>query len=141
MPGILLGRSAVLEVSTDGGSVYNPVGNVSDVSLDRTVDETDTTTFDDAGDRAFLPNHSDQTISFTLKVDETAGQLDTIWTSLLTKVIHKWRLKSDDDSGVAKQLDVDAFVSSASEGHPMEDVMGLDVSLRGTGVLTRTTQA
>lgn len=141
MPGILLGRSAVLLVSTDGGSVYNAVGNVSDVSLDRTVDETDSTTFDDAGDRAFLPNHSDQTISFTLKVDETAGQLDTIWTSVLTKVIDKWRLKSDDDSGVAKQLDVDAFVSSVSEGHPMEDVMGLDVTLRGTGALTRVTQA
>ena len=63
--------------------------------------------FEDAGDRAFLPNHSDQTVSFTLKVDETAGQLDTIWTSLLTKVIYKWRLKSDEDSGVAKQLDVE----------------------------------
>lgn len=141
MAGILLGREAVLEVSTDGGSVYNPVGNVSDVSIDANVDETDSTTFDDVGVRAFLPNHSDQTLSFTLKVDETAGQLDTLWTSLLTKATFDWRIKSKDESGVAKQLDTKGFVSSLSEGHPLEDVMGLDVSIRGTGALTRVTQA
>ena len=71
-----IGTGATLYVNDGGG--YVEVNNITNISMDLSADEADSTDNDDAGYKSNLFGNSQLTMSVDCNYDEQAGQVDVI---------------------------------------------------------------
>ena len=127
------GRLSRVQMNT--GSGYNNLGGIVDVTLNGNVDEIECTDHDSNGIREFLPNHLDFTMDITLRWDEDEPQqielLNTLIPSPTTFLLYFFL----EDTTGRVQFESDAFITTYSPSGPLDDVAGLDVSLRLSNVV------
>ena len=130
----IAGRVSRVEVSYDGGSTYNNLGGIVDVTLNGNVDELECTTHDSNGIREYIPNHLDFTMDMTMRWDETdAAQNGLVDTLIPSPASFKVYFMLEQTSG-RRRFEADAFITSFSPSGPLDDTAGLDVSLRLSAV-------
>ena len=121
----------VLSFSTDGGTVYNPVANVTEVGvLDVSVDTLETTTHGSAGQwRTFVSGLKDGgELRMSINYDPTThneiyseiGQDDT-----------KFRV-SLPDTGAAT-VSFDGVITGWSSSAPMDDLLTAEITIKVSG--------
>jgi hypothetical protein len=132
------GRFAKLRLSADGGTTYENLGGIIDLTLNINVDELETTTHDSNGVRSFIPNHSDFTLEASGRwEDGDPGQgmaLDAIDAKQTLQFIFTMETRHG-----AKQWEGSCFGTNASPAGPLDDTAGMDLSFRCSGV-SRTVQ-
>ena len=74
-----LGRSAVLKVVADGGTLA-AIAKLTDISFSINAGEIDVTTFDDAGERRYVKGNTDMTCDFSFIYADNGdtAQLDVL---------------------------------------------------------------
>lgn len=128
------GRLSKLEVSTDGGATYLPVGGIVDVTPNFNLDELEVTSHDDAGHRRFIPNHDDMTLDGSMRfIDGDPGQ-DAVINALGNKTMLAFRYYPSIHAG-KKMITGSLFPTSVALGAPLDDAQGLDFTLRCSGAL------
>lgn len=134
MPSMAIpGRLAKLELSPDGGTTFENLGGIVDVTMNLNVDELETTTHDSNGVREYLPNHSDVTWDVSCRwMDGDPGQ-EILMVAVFAHTVFPLRFYMEVVSG-RKRFDGNGFATSASPAGPLDDTGSLDVSIRGSGV-------
>lgn len=134
----IAGRISTLEVSTDGGTSYDPVGKLVDATLNLNVDELECTTHDSAGAREYLPNHHDATLDGTLRWDQDDVGQGVILDKAFDKTLAKYRFRIETGTGRLEFV-ADGFATTYSPGTPLDDTTNIDFTIRLSG-LTKGTQ-
>ena len=134
-----LGRNALLAVSTDGGTTYNNVARVTEVSLSRSQDEEEFTSHDDSGDRVYAAGHRSREFSFSAIYDEGDTGQDACKTSYTAGTTYYWRFRPTTGSA-NDQFIGQGFVTSLDHSGPLEGFQGFDGTVRISGALTESAQ-
>lgn len=136
VPGFL----AKVAVSTDGGSVYNVVGELRDVTLTLEADEIDATSKDSAGWREFIEGLKQWSGSAEALYLEANVAQDALYNALINRTLVKLRFRPKGDQVGFKQFIGDAVITGFEPGLPTDDAIANAITFRGTGALTQSTQ-
>lgn len=133
-----LGRASRFEVRAVGDTAFVIVGGDVDFTMNGSLSETEVTSKDDNGHRAYLPNHDDWTADLSMRfLDQDPGQ-ELVWAMMFNKTRLEFRARFDEVSGHMQWTGM-CFPTKLSPGAPLEDASKLDTTLRLSGVL-RTSQ-
>lgn len=135
----IAGYNALLYVSTDGGTTYNPIGELKDVTLTVKQDAIDATSHDSAGWKEFIPGVSEWTAKAeALYIDANATQ-DAVFNALINKTILKFRLTPKTGSGLEK-FEGSGIITDWELAGPNTAAAAVSISIQGTGALTKGVQ-
>lgn len=124
--GAIQGRLASLEVSEDGDTFY-VVGGIIDLSLSRSYEEHERTTYDSAGQKNFDLGHEDRTMTFSAHLDEDdSGQVLLVNYAEDKQALH-YRYKQKTGGRVYTGR---AIVTQLDMSGELDSTAGLDVTLR-----------
>lgn len=125
-------------ISTDGGTNYIVLGEMREATLSIEAEELDATSFDSGGWSEFVSGlKSWEVESEGLYVQADAGQ-DALYNALVNGTKVKVRLLPKDGAG-NKGFQGDAIVTSWELNPPVDDVVTVSATFRGTGALTTYT--
>lgn len=134
------GFNATIEISTDGGTVYNPVGEMRDVTLQLEMAEIDATSKDSAGWGEIIAGIQRWSVTAEgLFVDGNTGQ-DALYDALTGRTLVKLRLRPRVASGLDQYVG-DAYITGWENAEPLEDAVAVNITARGSGALTKSNQA
>lgn len=137
--GAIPGFNAKLAVSTDGGSVYNDIGEMRDVTLTVEADEIDATSKDSAGWREFLEGLTQWGgTAEGLWLDVNTGQ-DAVYNALVAKTTVMLRLRPKTGAGLDQYIGT-AIITGYEVANPLDDAVAVNITFRGTGALAKSAQ-
>lgn len=132
------GYTGQIYASTDGGTTWNPVGEAREATLNVSTDELDATSFDSVGWKEYIPGMKEWTCDTeNLYVRSNAGQ-QALWTTLVAGAKLNLRLLPKIGTGNIGYTG-QAFITSWEIGEPVDDIVSLSVSFRGTSALAEYT--
>lgn len=127
------GYLAELDVSPDNGATFLTLDSLVDGSVNGNVDELECTTHASKGVRRYIPGHRDETMDITMRWDEDDPALilvlDSVFPSPTTFMV-MWLMERRVGRRVYRG---DAFLTSHSPNANLDDVAGLDTSMRLSG--------
>lgn len=130
----IAGRFGVLEVSSDGGTVWVRLGHLVDATLNVNIDELECTSHDSNGQRTYHPNFSDVTIDGSARwVDGDPGQ-SIVALAVFAKTMFRLRFRLSTGQG-DKYFEAEAFATSWSPSSPLDDTANIDFTLRLSGTV------
>lgn len=134
------GRLGRVAISDDGGSIYVDINGIQEATLNGALDEIETTSHDTGTVRTYLQGRRDATIDLSMFWDEADPGQDKVSAAFFGQTVPKLRFRMEEATGLDEFLDVDAFVTSYTEGSPNDDAATLDVSFRITGAFSPAAQ-
>lgn len=135
----LPGFNAKLAVSTDGGSIYNDIGELRDVTVTVEADEIDATSKDSAGWREFIQGLKQWGGSAEgLYLQANVGQ-DAVYNALVNGTLVKLRFRPKAGAG-NDQFIGDAIITGYEPAGPLDDAIAVSINFRGTGALANSVQ-
>jgi hypothetical protein len=134
------GYLGVLAVSTDGGSTYNPIGELTDMDVTITTKMLDATSHSSGGAEEYVPGNT----GWTATAKALAVYSDTAQSAIQAALTPKTKLKFRIDPvgttvGLPRRVG-DGFIESWKEAEPASNLVAVDLSIRGTGPLVFSTQ-
>lgn len=133
------GFNAVLAISTDGGSVYNTIGELKDFTLTIEHNLINATSKDSAGWEEMIPGLKKWSISGgALYLNANAGQ-DAAYDALVNGTKIKLRMRPRVSTGWDQYVG-DAYIDNWEIANPLDDAVAVNVSATGTGALTNSNQ-
>lgn len=134
------GFNAKVAVSTDGGSVYNVIGELRDVTLTLEADEIEATSKDSAGWREFIEGLKQWGGSAEHLYLEANVPQDALYSALINRTLVKLRFRPKGDTVGFQQFIGDAVITGWEPALPTDDAVAVSITFRGTGALTKSTQ-
>lgn len=138
--GALPGYLGVLSISTDGGTTYNPIGELTDVTLKFAQKMLDATSHASAGAEEFVPGNSGWTgtaKALSVFADTAQAALAGV---LSGKTKCKFRFDPVGTNTGKPRREGFGYISDWQEDQPNTNLVALSLSIQGTGVLTFSTQ-
>lgn len=134
------GFNAVIEVSTDGGTVYTPVLEVRDFKLKRGRKLMDATSHSSGGDEESKPgNRNWSATAEALRVHSDAGQ-GVVEAALESGAELKIRYRPKGTGAGRPQKIGSILIEDMEEAAPNSDLLATNISFRGTGPLVTSNQ-
>lgn len=138
----LAGRSGLLAISTDGGSTYNSIGGVKEITMTVDQETYDVTDHDSGAWMEHIVGRHTVTMSATLNYDEANTYQEALLaTGLMSGTMCYFRYRPNTSSGVAKEYYGQGSVTSVEISSPNDGPAEISLDLQVTGALTRGTQA
>lgn len=134
------GRNAFVYYTSDGGSTYNLIARVKDITIPQNTDEEETTSHDSAGVREYIPGHSDNTATLTVVFDDTDATHAFLQSAADNKTQFGFRFRPRVASGAAQRTWSSGFITSLEKSAPLEGVQEMTVTIRLSGTPTNSTQ-
>lgn len=134
------GRNAFVYYTSDGGSTYNLIARVKDITIPQNTDEEESTSHDSAGVREYIPGHSDNTCTLTMVFDDTDSTHQFLQTAADAKTQFGFRFRPRVASGAAQRTWSSGFITSLEKSAPLEGVQEMTVTIRLSGTPTNATQ-
>jgi predicted secreted protein len=132
------GYNGKIYISNDGGSTYNAIGEVNDMTLSIKTDDMEATSFDSVGWKEFIPGLKEwEADTEALYLYTNTGQ-DNLYNALVAGSVLKLRLLPKTGTG-NKGYQGDAFITEWEFNNKVDDVVSLSASFRGTSSLTTYT--
>lgn len=131
-----LGRHATVEISTDGGSTYNTLGELKDPDLGHNVDLHDVTANDDDAWKTTLIGHKQLMLSGVCNYDKTNTAQMALITAFDGSTTVAVRFRPYGNTSGHKQYTFTADVSSADTSFPTQGVAELSFELQSNGTVT-----
>lgn len=132
------GFSAKVEISVDGGTSYQTIGEARDATLSISQNEIEATTFDSAGWSEFIPGLKEWNVDIEALYVPTNVAQENLYEALVDGAMLKVKLLPKTGAGnIGYKGDV--FVTSWEINPTPDDVIAVSVSFRGTGVLEQYT--
>lgn len=136
----IAGYQGKVYISSDGGTTYNPIGEIRDATLTINSSEIDATSFDSGGWSEFIPGLKDWEVSAEgLYVVANAGQ-SALYNALVNGSTVKIRLLPKTGTGNTG-YEGNAIITSWEINNTTDDAVSISASFRGTGALTTYTAA
>lgn len=136
----IAGLLATLELSIDGGTTYQKIGECKDMTLTVQGSEVDVTSHDSGDWKEFIYGRKEWSAEAeALYVDSNAGQ-DNVYTALNGKTIIKLRFRPAGAASGKDQFTGDALVLNWDLSGPNDDAAASKLSFKGTGALTKAAQ-
>ena len=129
----IAGRLSRLEVSTDGGTVYNDVGNLVSATMNLNVDALECTVHQDNGARTFVPGHHDATIDGSLRWEQDDTGQAAIRASAFAKTTLDYRFRIETGSGRVEYTG-QGFATSYSPSTDLDDTANIDFTIQMSGL-------
>lgn len=133
------GRRGFVDISTDGGTTWRRVAGLIDCTLNRTLDEVETTTHDSNGTKEFEPGLDEASFDMSVMYDDQDPAQLALEDSYDTKSTFLFRYFPVVLAG-KRRYDGGGFVTSFSQAAPLNDMQTIDITVRVSGTITRETQ-
>jgi TP901-1 family phage major tail protein len=135
----LVGTGSTLDISTDGGSTYVEIANITNIGPTIDQNEIDSTDNDDAGWKSNLAGDK----QFTLSVDcfyseEDPGQ-DAVMDAIYDGTKPTWRYRTQVGSG-KKQKIFTGLVTSVNDPSPHGEAVTFSFEVKSTGTVAKSNQ-
>ena len=136
----IAGYNGVMYVSPDGGTTWNPVAELQDVTLKITTKMLDATSHASAGHEEYVPGNDNWTATVSaLDIFTDAGQ-GNITAAITPKTKLQFRFDPKGTStGLPRRFGY-GYVESWEEKQPNAELEVVNITLRGTGALQFLTQ-
>lgn len=134
-----LGRLRSIAISTDGGTTWTPVGNLTDGTWNGTRDEVESTDADSGDSKEFLAGRQSHTLDFTCRYNEADAGQAALETAFFDGTTPKFRWRSETLTGI-KERQADGIVTALNHQTPDADTQNLTGTIRITGAVTKSTQ-
>jgi predicted secreted protein len=136
----IAGYNGALQISPDGGTTWHVFGELTDAETNFQQDMLDATSHTSAGHKEFVPGNDEWTATAKgLSVVADVGQLD-LANALSGKTKLKLRIDPYGTAVGKPRREGFAFISNWKEAQPNTNLVAVDITFRGTGVLTFSTQ-
>lgn len=123
-----VGFNGKFAVSSDGGSTYNDVSDMTSGDFDRTVSKTNCTSFDDAGQAKKVTTQAETSWSGSCNYNSgNAYQAAIRAASMsLTVLYYRWRPEGDT---AGKRQHIFSGVPGFKTGNPVDGVINCDIDI------------
>ena len=135
-----LGNNAVIQVSDDGGSTYDTVGEVKDSNLDFSQDNHNATSNDDGLFKVEVAGHKQAVLTFTYNYDESDAGQTTLRTAYLAGTTLMFKYRPRGTLAGYKEALFSANPTAVPISAPTEGVMETAASYTSTGAITFSDQ-
>lgn len=135
-----LGRLGTVEISTNGGANYTPIGRLIDPTVSLESAEVNVTDHDSGAWEEFLQGRKNWSVEAPCRYDEADAGQDTAIQAAFDGTQVKVRFRMKGAGAGNKQLIGDAFVRAVPMNAPNDEAADLGLTFRGTGALARSTQ-
>lgn len=134
------GRLGTVEISTDGGSTYNPIGKMTNPKYSLNQSAIKTTTHDSGAFEESIPGRISGTLDIPCLLDEAdVGQVAML-TAITSQTVAKFRFRAK-GAGVGNfQFVSDGWVSDGEQDAPLDDAADLTFKVNLTGTIAKSTQ-
>lgn len=127
------GKDGVVKVTGEGASTQQTVGQITDFSIEETVDTVECTHMGDSA-RTFQPTYTTWTVSATVRWDpDDAGQSEVVVGDTVALALYP-----EGDSTGDVEWTGDAIVISINTTVEMEELVASEVEFQGTGALDKS---
>lgn len=136
------GKNAVLKLDNSAGTLVDLSAYLDEISMPRSVETGETTTFNGTSAKTYITGLSDATISLGGKFDSTADAHFTgILTALLAGTIDSVSFEYGKEGSTAGRVKYsgEALLTSYEISSPVADVVTFSAELQVTGAITRGT--
>lgn len=127
-------------ISTDGGTNYNEIAEIKEMTLNLTSELEDATSHDSGGWREFIEGLKTWTIDTETNYIVASTVKNDLFAALVagTKLLIRFR---PNDTVGSDQFEGTVLVGEFTPASPLADPGNLSVTLQGCGTLTKTTVA
>ena len=125
-------------VSTDGGSSFNGIAEITEMSLNLTAELEDATSHDSAGWREFIEGLKTWSIDTETMYITASTTKDDLFAALVAGSELLVRFRPNDTVG-QDQFEGSVKVGEFTPSSPLADPGSLSVTLQGSGPLVKTT--
>jgi len=124
-------------VSTDGGSVYNEIAEIKEMTLNLSAELEDATSHDSGGWREFIEGLKTWTVDTETNYIVASTTKDDLFAALVagTKLLIQFR---PNDTTGSDQYEGTVLVGEFTPGSPLADPGNLSLTLQGCGVLSKS---
>lgn len=133
MTSALHAKGGLLKRSTDGGSTYTTIAEVTDINVDESAEDIDATSHDSGSYRERIYGMLDVGVTFTINFNPSQSTQTGVRGLLRSKTVGKFRYIAP---GGGEQIDFDALVTQASTPVPVDGKLSMDITLANTGTPT-----
>jgi hypothetical protein len=134
------GYNGAFYVSPDGGTTWQPVGELRNVTLNMKVDALDATSHSSGGHKTRVPGLDEwDATAEVLAIFADAGQA-AIAAALTAKTRIKFRFDPAGSATGKPRREGFGFFSSWSEKQPTAELVAVDINITGDGELAFSTQ-
>lgn len=133
------GRVGSVAVSTDGGTVYNAIGCVTDLTINKSKGEFENTCRSSQDYRTYGQDRKDVTVDFTAIWDEDDAQLMLVSDAYDSDTLYYYRFRYETDSG-KREWTGQGFVTNFTDNDPNDGGSTVTATIRITGAWTKATQ-
>ena len=133
-----IGYTQTIDVSSDGGTSWTPVGKVKDVDFPNEGDKVDSTTNDDGGYKAESEGLKQRSLSFPCNYDSDDAGQNMIRTADEAGTQLYWRYRPR--GNVAGEREHKFYgIPKADGSTPTADMAEMTVTVMSSGVVTHST--
>jgi hypothetical protein len=134
------GRLGTVEVSTDGGSTYNPIGKLINPKYTMNTAAIKTTTHDSGAFDESLPGRISGSLDLPCLLDEADAQQVALLNGITGQTVFKFRFRTK-GAGVGNfQYIADGWVSDGEQDAPLDDAADMSFKITLTGTIAKSTQ-
>ncbi len=134
-----VGRLALIDISTDGGTVYNTIGRLVDGTVEMTTDEIDYSSHDSGGFREFEAGLTSGQITATFVYDEDETEQEALYSAFLARTTRDFRFVTESGAPNAA-ITAEGIVTSFSHSAGLDAMQMIDVTIRLSGTIARADQ-
>ncbi|MDR4483829.1 MAG: phage major tail protein, TP901-1 family [Nitrospirales bacterium] len=135
----IAGFKGQMFLSTDGGSNYNKVAELKDVTLTVERDTIDVTNHSQSGWKENILGAAQWSASAEALFVNDDVQLQALYDALINQTTLKFRFVAEEVAG-KKKWEGDGIVTSFELSFPNDDAAGASMEILGSGALTAGTQ-
>lgn len=135
----IAGLAATLEISSDGGTTFNKIGECKDITLTVNGEVIDATSRDSQGWKEGIPGLLDWSAEGEAFYVASDVAQDNVYAALTGRTPVKVRFRPKVGTG-NDSFTGDALIASWALSAPLGDAASSPISLTGTGPLVRSAQ-
>lgn len=135
----IAGFKGQMLLSTDGGSTYNKVAELRDVTLTVERDTIDVTNHSQTGWKENILGAAQWSASAEALFVNDDAQLQALYDALINQTTLKFRFVAEETAG-KKKWEGDGIVTNFELAFPNDDAAGASMEILGSGALTAGTQ-
>jgi TP901-1 family phage major tail protein len=133
------GKDAELAISSDGGSTYNTVAGVVDITINFSDELADVSDKDSSGHKEYIPGFDDVTVDVSLRWEEDDTYFADLEAAAIDKLVRNWQIRPQTDVGSIEYTGA-GYISSFSVEMPNDDAVQASATIQITGGLTSSAQ-
>lgn len=133
------GFNAKIYSSSDGGSTFQLIAEITDATLNVEKDPIETTSFDSGGWREFIDGLKTWGVTGEANFKATDQSQTDLYNALVNGTTVKVRIRPKELSG-EPEYEGTAEVTNFSNELPLDGAVNVPFELQGTGALTRSAQ-